>query len=85
MISQQNSYKDVVNFILDNVAMLCKQPREVLSDDTLLATVGVDSLNAVLLCGKIEDEFELEIEPIVMFQYKTAKDVANALINMNQK
>jgi acyl carrier protein len=83
--SQQNSYQDIVNFILDNVAKLCKQPRDILSEDTLLATVGVDSLNAVLLCGKIEDEFELEIEPIVMFQYKTAKDVANALINMNQK
>ncbi|WP_296049322.1 acyl carrier protein [uncultured Alteromonas sp.] len=85
MSSQQNSYQDIVNFILDNVAKLCKQPRDILSEDTLLATVGVDSLNAVLLCGKIEDEFELEIEPIVMFQYKTAKDVANALINMNQK
>lgn len=85
MSSQQNNYQDIVNFILDNAARLCKQPRDVLSDDTLLTTVGLDSLSAVLLCGKIEDEFELEIEPIVMFQYKTAKDIANALINMNQK
>lgn len=80
----QNNHQDIIHFILDSVAVLCKQPREELFAETLLATVGVDSLNAVLLCGKIEDEFELEIEPIVMFQYKTAKDVADAIIKMNE-
>jgi acyl carrier protein len=73
----------IIHFILDNVAELCKQPRETLAADTLLATVGVDSLNAVLLCGRLEDEFELEIEPLVMFEYKTAKEVADAIVKMN--
>ncbi|MDP5030469.1 acyl carrier protein, partial [Paraglaciecola sp.] len=65
----QANHQNIIDFILDNVAQLCKKPREELFADTLLAAVGVDSLYAVLLCGKIEDEFELEIEPIVMFQY----------------
>jgi acyl carrier protein len=79
-----NSSKDIVEFILDNVAELCKQSRDTLAPDTLLATVGVDSLNAVLLCGRLEDELQLEIEPLVMFEYKTAREVAGAVLEMNR-
>jgi acyl carrier protein len=79
-----NSSKDIVEFILDNDAELCKQSRDTLAPDTLLATVGVDSLNAVLLCGRLEDELQLEIEPLVMFEYKTAREVAGAVLEMNR-
>ena len=77
-----NNSQDIVSFILENVATLTKTDRSLLTADTHLGAVGVDSLNAVLLCGKLEDEYQLEIEPITMFQYKTANEVANAILKM---
>ena len=82
MSSNTVSFEDISNFVLNRVSQLTKQPRDLLKIDTLLATVGVDSLNAVLLCGQIEDEYELELEPIVMFEYKTAEQVSKALLEM---
>lgn len=78
-----NNLQDIVNFILENVAILTKSDRSLLTADTHLGSVGVDSLNAVLLCGKLEDEYDLEIEPITMFQYKTANEVAGAISKMH--
>jgi acyl carrier protein len=72
----------ITSFILGKVAKLTKTDRETLHGDTLLADVGVDSLFAVLICGFIEDEYDLEVEPILMFEYKTANQVAQALLNM---
>ena len=76
------SLEYIKNFVLEKVALRTKTPIDQLSENTDLASVGVDSLNAVLICGNLEDEFELEIEPIVMFKYKTAKQVAEAVLDM---
>ena len=72
----------IVDFILSKVALRTNTPVDQLSGDTLLADVGVDSLNAVMICGYLEDEYELEIEPMIMFQHKTANHVANAVSDM---
>ncbi|WP_257326816.1 acyl carrier protein [Pseudoalteromonas rhizosphaerae] len=70
---------DIIDFILNKVALHTKTPRDTLQADTSLAKVGVDSLIAVLLCGYLEDEYQLEIEPLIMFEYKTADQVANVI------
>lgn len=76
------SLETIINFVLDRVSKQTKTPRENLRADTALASVGVDSLVAVLLCGYLEDEYELELEPIVMFEHKTAEQVANAILEL---
>lgn len=73
---------DIKQFVLEKVALRTKRPVAELTGDTLLAEVGIDSLNAVLICGYLEDEYDLEIEPMVMFQYKTANQVAKAILDM---
>lgn len=70
---------DIIDFILNKVAFHTKLPRDTLYGDTSLISVGVDSLIAVLLCGYLEDEYQLEIEPFIMFEYKTADEVANVI------
>lgn len=72
----------IIHFVLDCVAEQVNADRATLAADTSLASVGVDSLAAVLLCGLFEDEYDLEIEPMVMFEHKTAHQVANALLEM---
>ncbi len=74
--------EQIVDFVLKVVSSRTKTPVEQLTGDTQLADVGVDSLNAVLICGYLEEEYELEIEPLIMFEYKTANQVADALCEM---
>lgn len=72
----------IISFVKAKVSELTKTPLETLSGDTNLLTVGVDSLNAVLLCGKIEDEFNIEVEPVLMFEHKTPDAVAEAVLSL---
>ena len=74
--------EQITDFVLGKVSVRTKTPLEQLTGETPLAGVGVDSLNAVLICGYLEDEYQIEIEPMIMFQYKTAHQVANAIFDM---
>jgi|GEM_PF-1528771 len=76
------SLNEILPFVLDKVAQRTKTDRSTLTPDTLLANVGVDSLAAVLICGHLEDKFGLELEPAVMFQCKTAQEVATVIHNL---
>lgn len=82
MQCDSDKFEYIISVVLDKVAQKTKTPRDILHKNTMLANVGVDSLAAVLICGHLEDEFQLEIEPSLMFQYKTAEQVATALIKM---
>ncbi|MDP5191499.1 acyl carrier protein [Rheinheimera baltica] len=85
-MNQSHITKDtIVKFVLEKVALRTKKAISDLHGDTQLADVGVDSLNAVLICGYLEDEYELEIEPMMMFQHKTANQVAAAIYAMLQE
>lgn len=70
----------VIDFVIGKVNQLTKNKYDNITKDTKLALVGVDSLNAVMLCGYIEEEYDIEVEPILMFQYKTADKVAEAIL-----
>lgn len=85
MLTPTPTFADILSFVLDKVAQRTKTPRETLTADTLLANVGVDSLAAVLICGHCEDRFDLELEPSVMFQCKTAHEVAEVILKMLTK
>jgi len=74
--------ENIASFILEKAADLTKTDLSTINGDSLLANVGIDSLYAVLMCGFIEDEYELEVEPILMFEYKTANQVAQAVFEM---
>lgn len=82
MSNSTPTFEDILAFVLDKVAKRTKTPRDTLTAETLLANVGVDSLAAVLICGHCEDEYDLELEPSVMFQCKTGHEVAEVIHNM---
>ena len=72
----------IISFVKAKVSELTKTPLESIGSDTNLLTVGVDSLHAVILCGKIEDEFDIEVEPSLMFEHKTPDAVAEAVLSL---
>ena len=44
-----------------------------------LAELGMDSVSAVSLCGEIEDRWNLEIDPTLVFDYPTIAAIAGYL------
>lgn len=50
-----------------------------LSDDTLLSALGLSSLEVVLISGALEDRFDIEVEPTLMFEYRTIDAIADKL------
>jgi len=74
--------KSIEDFIITKVKKLTKNDNKEILAETNLASVGVDSLSAVLICGYIEEEYDIEVEPILMFEYKNASEVADAIIRM---
>jgi acyl carrier protein len=44
--------------------------------DADLVDMGLESIDAVLISGEIEDEFGAEIEPVLMFEGRTIAGVA---------
>jgi len=79
---QNTKKEDIVNFIINKVSQMKKIDNNSLNGETHLASVGVDSLAAVLMCGYIEEAYNIEVEPILMFEYKTANDVADAVLKI---
>jgi len=45
---------------------------------------GLDSVEAVLMAGALEDELDLEIDPAVFLRYSTIEDFVDALVRQMQ-
>jgi len=46
---------------------------------TALADLGFDSVYALTLCGDIEDEFEVEVEPSIVWDHPKIDQLAQAV------
>ncbi|HEX8062151.1 MAG TPA: acyl carrier protein [Allosphingosinicella sp.] len=44
--------------------------------DTDLMELGVRSIDAVLVSGEIEDHYGVEVDPVLLFEYRTVNRVA---------
>lgn len=47
-----------------------------------LADLGLDSVYALTLCGDIEDTFDLDMDPSVIWDHDTIRSLAEALAGM---
>lgn len=50
--------------------------------DTTLAELGFSSVYALTLCGDIEDEYGLEVEPTLLWEQNTIGDLAGTLVSI---
>lgn len=55
------------------------------SDDTPLADLGFTSVYALTLCGDIEDTFGLVVEPTIVWDNPTIRELAIALEGLLQE
>lgn len=72
----------ILEFLIKKTSELTGHSINEINGDTFLLDLGIDSFKAIMLCGYIEDEYQLEIEPLVMFDCKTPKEVASKVYSM---
>jgi acyl carrier protein len=77
-ITQQNGHTEPVSrgWLLERLSgYLLRDPVSI--DPTLpLAEYGMDSVAALSLCGDLEDEFGLVVEPTLLWDYPTVDALA---------
>lgn len=66
-----SEHDQIIDFLYAEISQRCSVPKESLSLDTQLTDLGMQSIEAVLLCGEIEDQFQIEIDPAEIFEHDT--------------
>ena len=70
---------EIMRFVRSSVAAeLGIDPGEI-GPDVDLEELGMSSLNAVLVSGVIEERFETEVEPTLLFENRTLANISAAL------
>lgn len=67
----------VTEFLCHRVSERTKVPINV---STNLLDIGLESVDAVLICGEIEDAYQIGVEPSLMFELQTLGEVATAVM-----
>jgi len=68
-------------FLFDQLAQRSAAPEEAVNAQTQLTDLGIQSIDAVLLCGDIEDKFEVEIDPADIFEHDTVGAFAQSILS----
>ena len=66
-------------WLLDRVAFYLELPATDIETDAKLVEYGLDSVYALTLCGDVEDEFELMVDPTIAWDYGTIDALAEKL------
>ncbi len=69
----------IVDWLLDQVAFYLETPAEKIDPDGKLVEYGLDSVYALALCGDVEDEYGIEIEPTLAWDYPTVNAIVGFL------
>ena len=72
-------HKRIQDWLIVRTAVHTEQPADGIGPAVPLAELGVDSLVALALCGEIEDEWGVVVEPTLVFDHPTIADIARHL------
>jgi acyl carrier protein len=70
-------------WLRERVAAYGDVPADDIDVDAQLTDLGLDSVYALTLCGDIEDAFNIEIDPSVIWDHDTIRALADALAGMS--
>jgi acyl carrier protein len=66
-------------WVVQQVSSYVERPAAEIDPDVPLAEYGMDSVYALGLCGDIEVEFGLDVDPTLAWHYPTASAIAGYL------
>ncbi|MGY5103732.1 acyl carrier protein [Streptomyces sp. 900105245] len=67
---------ELTAWLSDRIALYLKRRPEEIDPVVPLAEYGLDSVAALSLCGDIEEDFDLVLEPTVAWDYPTVQALA---------
>lgn len=70
----------VRSWLTERVAHYLERAPDRLDPDAKLVGYGLDSVYALTLCGDIEDEYGLEVDPTLAWDYPTLNAIAEVLV-----
>lgn len=76
------SIDEVAEFVRARISRRTRVPETEIVDATILVDIGLESVDAVLICGEIEDAFQVEVEPSVMFEHDSFGAVVDAVMTL---
>lgn len=76
---KQLAIEDLEAWLTDRIAAYDNTGGVAVTTTTPLTDLGLDSVYALALCGDIEDEFGIEVEPTIAWDHPTIKELAAAL------
>lgn len=74
---------NVIELLREKIAENLKIQVERVDPARNLEEIGLSSLMAVIISGELEDELEIEIDPMIMFESKTINEIAEKIMQLN--
>jgi len=70
---------DIEQWLTGRVLAYGKVAPDSFTVDTQLAELGLDSVYALTLCGDIEDEYGLDVDPTIVWDHPTIRELAEGI------
>ncbi|MEZ3159165.1 acyl carrier protein [Microbacterium sp. BWT-B31] len=72
----------IEDWLVGRVVAYGKAAADSFTNDTPLSDLGLDSVYALTLCGDIEDEFQLDVDPTIVWDYPTIRELAKGIAEL---
>lgn len=72
--------KELYEFLRSQIAQRTKVAANNITTDAVLVDLGLQSIDAVLMCGEVEDHFGVEMDPAAVFEHKTLESFAQFIL-----
>ncbi|CAL9617897.1 acyl carrier protein [Streptomyces sp. NPDC057245] len=76
----EHTVESMSSWLADRIALYLKRTPSEIVPTVPLAEYGLDSVAALSLCGDIEEDFDLVLEPTVAWDYPTVEALAGHIV-----
>jgi acyl carrier protein len=74
--SLTNRARSIERWVTERVAFYLNCGARDVDPSVPLAETGIDSASAIGLCGDVEDHWQIDADPTLVFDYPTISDIA---------
>ncbi|MGC2857106.1 acyl carrier protein [Novispirillum sp. DQ9] len=78
-MTASDTVQAVLDFLYPRIGTATKSDPSSLGPDTGLLDLGLQSIDAVVLSGEVEDAFQIEVNPAMIFEHDTIGEFASAI------
>ncbi|MEM8663932.1 MAG: acyl carrier protein [Pseudomonadota bacterium] len=70
---------DLYPFLIERLCKMTRQDPAAITPTSVFVDMGLQSIDAVLLCGEVEDHFAIELDPETIFEHETLGSFADEI------